>query len=281
MQIIRDEGELRAALAHLRVGGATVAMVPTMGALHAGHMALVEEARRRATHVVVSIFVNPTQFGANEDLSRYPRREASDAQLLSAADVAILWLPEVETMYPDGPAATIRAGPAASGLDGDSRPGHFDGVATVVARLFDQVKPDIAVFGEKDYQQLLVIRQMVAALELPVEIVGVPTQRDADGLALSSRNIYLTDEERLAARALPRALGEAAQAMIDGGDVAEALAKATERLAAAGFDPIDYVALRDAESFATVATLDRPARLLAAAKIGNTRLIDNLAVDPR
>lgn len=280
MQIIRDRSELDIALAELRTDGATIAMVPTMGALHAGHMALVEEARRRADQVVASIFVNPTQFGANEDLSRYPRREASDAQLLGAAEVAILWAPDVETMYPEGPAATLRAGPAAQGLDGDSRPGHFDGVATVVARLFAQVKPDVAVFGEKDYQQLLVIRQMVTAERLPVEIVGVPTQRDADGLALSSRNIYLTDEERLVARALPRALGEAAQAMIDGGDVAEALAKARERLAAAGFDPIDYVALRDAETFAAMDRLDRPARLLAAAKLGNTRLIDNLPVMP-
>lgn len=281
MQIIRDRSELDAAMRNLRVGGATVAMVPTMGALHAGHMALVEEARRRATHIVASIFVNPTQFGANEDLSRYPRREASDAQLLSAADVAILWAPDVDTMYPNGPEANVKAGPAAQGLDGDSRPGHFDGVATVVARLFEQVKPDIAIFGEKDYQQLLVIRQMVAALKLPVEIVGVPTQRDADGLALSSRNIYLTDEERLAARALPRALGEAAQAMIESGDVAETLAKAEDRLAAAGFVPIDYVALRDAETFAPLDRLDRPARLLAAAKLGATRLIDNLAVEPR
>jgi len=281
VQIIRDREALDAALRDLRVGGATIAMVPTMGALHAGHMALVEEARRRANHVVVSIFVNPTQFGANEDLSRYPRREASDAQLLSAADVAILWAPGVDTMYPNGPETDVKAGPASNGLDGESRPGHFDGVATVVARLFDQVKPDVALFGEKDYQQLLVIRQMVAALKLTVEIIGVPTQRDADGLALSSRNIYLTDEERLAARTLPRALGEAAQAMIDGGDVAELLAKAVERLAAAGFDPIDYVALRDAETFAPLERLDRPARLLAAAKIGSTRLIDNLAVDPR
>lgn len=280
MQIIRERDALDAALAELRAGGGSVAMVPTMGALHAGHMALVEEAQRRADHVVVSIFVNPTQFGPNEDLGRYPRREGSDAQMLNAAGVAILWAPEVETMYPNGPETPVKAGPAARGLDGDSRPGHFDGVATVVARLFEQVKPDVAVFGEKDYQQLLVIRQMVAAQRLPVEIVGLPTQRDADGLALSSRNIYLTDEERLVARALPRALGEAAQAMIDGGDVAEALAKAKERLAAAGFDPIDYVALRDAETFAAMDRLDRQARLLAAAKLGNTRLIDNLPVMP-
>jgi pantoate--beta-alanine ligase len=281
VQIIRGKAELDAALAELRALGGAVALVPTMGALHAGHMALVDEARRRATHVVASIFVNPTQFGANEDLGRYPRREASDASMLSEAGVAILWAPDVATMYPDGPAATIKAGPAAQGLDGASRPGHFDGVATVVARLFEQVKPNVALFGEKDYQQLLVIRQMVVAEGLPVEIVGVPTQRDADGLALSSRNIYLTDEERLAARMLPRALGEAAQAMIDGGDVAEVLARAAERLTVAGFDPIDYAALRDAETFAPLDRLDRPARLLAAGFIGSTRLIDNLALEPR
>jgi pantoate--beta-alanine ligase len=183
-------------------------------------------------------------------------------------------------MYPDGPEATVRAGAAAEGLDGASLPGHFDGVATVVARLFDQVRPDIAVFGEKDYQQLAVIRQLVEAQGLPIEIVGIPTQRDADGLALSSRNAYLSEEERTAARALPRALGEAAAAIQAGGDVAEALDKAKARLEAAGFDPIDYVALHDADTLAPMAVLDRPARLLAAARMGRTRLIDNLPVNP-
>lgn len=296
MQIIREQAALDEALAGLRVAGpgsdgpgsgaavdapATIAMVPTMGALHDGHMALVREARQRAAHVVASIFVNPTQFAAHEDLSRYPRREAGDAQMLDAAGVDILWLPSVETMYPDGPAIAVRAGPASAGLDGESRPGHFDGVATVVARLFDQVRPDVAVFGEKDYQQLLVILQLVAAQARPIEIVGVPTQRDADGLALSSRNLYLSDEERPVARMLPRALGEAAQAMIDGMPPAEALDRARARLASAGFDPIDYVALRDAETLAEMDALDRPARLLAAAFLGRTRLIDNLAVAPR
>ena len=280
MQIVRDVMALDEALAALRADGGTVGFVPTMGALHAGHMALVADAKRRASHVVASIFVNPTQFGANEDLSRYPRREASDAQMLDAAGVDILWAPDAETMYPNGPEIEVRAGPAAKGLDGESRPGHFDGVATVVARLFEQVRPDVAVFGEKDYQQLLVVRQMVASLNLPIEIVGLPTQRDADGLALSSRNLYLTEEERRAARALPRALGEAAGAIQAGADVAEALASARDKLARAGFDPIDYVELRDAGTLAPLAALDRPARLLAAAKLGQTRLIDNLAVEP-
>ena len=280
MQIIRDPDALNLALAALREGGKTIAFVPTMGALHDGHMALVAEGRRRADHVVASIFVNPTQFGANEDLATYPRREAADAAMLEKDGCAILWAPDAATMYPDGPATAVRAGPLGDELDGAARPGHFDGVATVVSLLFAQVRPDIALFGEKDYQQLVVIRQMVRDLALPVEIVGVPTQRDEDGLALSSRNAYLSEEERLAARNLPRALGEAAQAIESGVPVAEALERARTRLAEAGFDPIDYVALRDAETLAPLASPDRPARLLAAAKLGRTRLIDNLPVAP-
>jgi pantoate--beta-alanine ligase len=280
VQIIRDPVALAEAVSALRDKGGGIAFVPTMGALHAGHMALVAEAKLRAAHVVASIFVNPTQFAPTEDLSTYPRREASDSAMLEAAGCALLWAPEIATMYPDGAEATLRAGSAGEGLDGAARPGHFDGVVTVVARLFGQVRPDAALFGEKDYQQLAVIRQMVDELGLPIEIVGVPTQRDADGLALSSRNAYLSDEERLAARNLPRALGEAAQAIADGANVAETLERARGRLAAAGFDPIDYVALCDAETLTPMAVLDRPARILAAAKIGRTRLIDNLPVAP-
>ena len=280
MQIVRDLEALRSAVAELRAGGGSIAFVPTMGALHAGHMALVAEGRRRAGHVVASIFVNPTQFGPTEDLSTYPRREASDARMLEEEGCALLWLPDVSAMYPNGPEIIVRAGPLGEELDGAARPGHFDGVATVVARLFDQVRPDVALFGEKDYQQLLVVRQMVCALGLPVEIVAVPTQRDADGLALSSRNAYLSDEERLAARAVPRALGEAAAAIHAGGRVEAALAAARERLERAGFDPIDYVELRDAETLEPLSDLDRPARLLAAARIGRTRLIDNVPVQP-
>jgi len=280
VQIIREIAPLREALGLLRAGDGTIAFVPTMGALHAGHLALVAEARRRASHVVASIFVNPTQFGANEDLSTYPRREAGDAALLDQEGCAILWAPGTELMYPDGLETPVKASALGEVLDGAARPGHFDGVATVVARLFDQVRPDIAVFGEKDYQQLCIIRRMVQDLELGIEIVGVPTQRDADGLALSSRNAYLSAEERLAARALPRALAEAAQAIAEGGDIPDVLERARDRLAAAGFDPIDYVDLRDAQTLAPMATLDRPARLLAAARIGRTRLIDNLPVAP-
>ncbi|MBX3560689.1 MAG: pantoate--beta-alanine ligase [Sphingomonas sp.] len=280
MQIIREIEALRAAVAALRAEGGTVALVPTMGALHAGHMALVAEARARADHVVASIFVNPAQFGPNEDLSSYPRREAADAGMLEEAGCALLWAPDAATMYPEGFASTLNVGGITDGLDGAARPGHFDGVAIVVAKLFNQVRPDIALFGEKDYQQLCVIRRMVRDLDMGIGIVGVPTQRDADGLALSSRNAYLTDEERKAARALPRALGEAARALGEGEAVAEVLARAEARLAEAGFDPIDYVALCDAKTLAPLAALDRPARLFAAARIGRTRLIDNLPVLP-
>jgi pantoate--beta-alanine ligase len=281
VQIIRDPDALNEALAALREGGGTIAFVPTMGALHAGHMALVAEARRRADHVVASIFVNPTQFGPGEDLASYPRREAADAAMIEKEGCALLWAPEAATMYPNGPEADVHVSGISEELDGAARPGHFNGVATVVARLFAQVRPDIALFGEKDYQQLAIIRALVRDLGLDVEIVAVPTQRDVDGLALSSRNAYLSDEERLAARILPRALGEAAQAIAAGAPIGEALERARSRLAEAGFEPIDYVELRDAETLAPLAALDRPARLLAAAKIGRTRLIDNLPVEPR
>lgn len=280
MQIIRALAPLQEALEALRVDGGTIAFVPTMGALHPGHLALVAEARRRADHVVASIFVNPTQFGENEDLSTYPRREAADAAMLEQEGCAILWAPDAAVMYPDGFETPVGAGPLGEDLDGAARPGHFDGVATVVSRLFDQVRPHIAVFGEKDYQQLAIIRVLVARLGLGIEIVGVPTQRDADGLALSSRNAYLSEDERRDARALPRALGEAAQAIQSGKAVEEVLARARARLEAAGFDPVDYVELRDAETLAPLSALDRPARLLAAARIGRTRLIDNLPVLP-
>lgn len=241
-------------------------------------MSLVAEARRRAGHVVVSIFVNPRQFGPNEDLARYPRRESADARMLEEGGAAILWMPEVEEMYPDGHATTISVAGPALPLEGASRPGHFDGVATVVAKLFNQVHPDIALFGEKDWQQLAVIRRMVADLDFGIEIVGVPIAREDDGLALSSRNAYLDDAERLAARALPRALGEAASAIQGGAPVAAALAQAIKRLHDAGFDPVDYVALHDGETMAPLDAAAPGARLLAAARLGNTRLIDNVPV---
>lgn len=272
---------LRAEIAKLRSGGNRIALVPTMGALHDGHIALVEKAKTLAEQVVVSIFVNPRQFGPKEDLSTYPRTETRDAKLLKAAGVAALWLPGVEEMYPSGFATTVSVAKLGNGLCGAARPGHFDGVATVVAKLFNQVRPDIAVFGEKDWQQLAIIRQMTRDVDLGVEIVGIPTQRGEDGLALSSRNAYLSSEERQAALALPRTLGATAKIIEDGGNIASALADAYAALSKAGFDPIDYVALVDAITLEPLDKLDRTARLLAAARMGKTRLIDNLAVQPR
>lgn len=280
MQTIRQIAELRSAVAALRADG-PVALVPTMGALHAGHMALVAEARLRAKHVVVSIFVNPKQFGPNEDLAAYPRRLSSDSAMLTEGGAAILWLPDVETMYPEGFATSIAVSGVSEPMDGAARPGHFDGVATVVAKLFNQVRPDVAVFGEKDYQQLAVIRRMAADLDIGIDIVGVSTQRDADGVALSSRNAYLTEEDRVHARALPRALGEAAMAIEQGQEPAQAIEVAKAAILKAGFESIDYVDLRDAETLALDPAADRPARLLVAARIAGTRLIDNLAIKPR
>ncbi len=276
MQIIRRLEALRIALAGFVQAGDSVALVPTMGALHAGHMALVDAARRRATRVVASIFVNPKQFGPTEDLARYPRREAADAQMLSDAGVDILWAPTVEEMYPAGFATNVSVGGVSEVLDGAARPGHFDGVATVVAKLFAQVRPAVAMFGEKDFQQLAVVRRMAADLDLGVEVVGVPTQRDDDGLALSSRNLYLDPDERTRAVALPRALGEAERGIVRGDAPADAIANALALLTRAGFEP-DYMALVDAETLGDPVR-GRPARLLAAARIGTTRLIDNIPV---
>jgi pantoate--beta-alanine ligase len=279
VQTIRSLEALRSGIADFRSEGASIALVPTMGALHSGHLALIEAAKRPGRKVVASIFVNPRQFGPNEDLSRYPRREMADARLLTEAGCDLLWMPPVEAMYPEGFATTISVSGVSEGLDGAARPGHFDGVATVVAKLFNQVRPDIALFGEKDFQQLAVIRRMVADLDFGIEIQGVPTQRDDDGLALSSRNIYLDEAQRAAAVALPRALGVAAKAIARGGDAEGALAAAREALNTAGFE-VDYVELVDAATLTAGVDPSRERRLLAAARIGTTRLIDNLAIPP-
>lgn len=276
MQTIRDLDDLRTTTAAFREAGEAIALVPTMGALHAGHMALVEEAKRAAPRVIASIFVNPLQFGPSEDLARYPRREQTDARMLTEAGVDILWAPPVEVMYPDGFATNISVSGISELLDGAHRPGHFDGVATVVAKLFAQTQADIALFGEKDFQQLAVIRRMVADLNLPIDIRGVPTQREDDGLALSSRNLYLSDKDRAAAVALPRALGVAARRIEQGDEAAAALDQARATLKAAGF-AIDYVELVDAETLGAPDPA-RAMRLLAAAKLGGTRLIDNVPV---
>lgn len=277
MQTVRQLPELRNAISGFRAAGERIAFVPTMGALHAGHMALVAEAKLAADRVVVSIFVNPKQFGPNEDLAKYPRKEQVDSRLLSDAGVDLLWLPPVEVMYPADHATNVAVSGVSEPLDGASRPGHFDGVATVVAKLFNQVKPDIALFGEKDFQQLAVIRRMVADLDFDIEVRGVPTQRDDDGLALSSRNVYLMPEDRAAAVALPRALGVAAKAIEKGEDADAALATARTSLEAAGF-AVDYVELVDVDTLGAPVA-GKPRRLLAAARIGGTRLIDNIPVE--
>ena len=280
MQTIHDRAALHQALKLFRDAGETIALVPTMGALHDGHLALVADARRRADRVVVSIFVNPRQFGPNEDFDAYPRRAEADSAKLDAAGVDLLWMPSVDEMYPAGFATNISVAGLPDRLCGAARPGHFDGVATVVAKLFNQVRPDIAIFGEKDWQQLAIIRRMAADLDMALDIVGFPTQREDDGLALSSRNAYLTDEERAAAIALPRALGHAARALEAGQDSAAVLAAVAPALLKAGFSAVDYVELVDAVTLEPVQTIVRPARLLAAARIGKARLIDNLPVNP-
>jgi pantoate--beta-alanine ligase len=249
-----------------------------MGALHAGHMLLIAEARKRAGTVVASLFVNPAQFGQGEDFGRYPRREEEDARMLAEAGCDLLWAPSVHDIYPDGFSTTISVGGVSSRWEGAARPGHFDGVATVVAKLLLSVRPDVAVFGEKDFQQLAVIRRMVLDLKLQVEIAGAPTIREDDGLAMSSRNAYLSADERERSVALPRALEAARAAILSGTAVGEVLAEARTALHDAGFSRVDYFALVDA---ATLEPLDEPRgdmRLIAAAAIGTTRLIDNLAV---
>ncbi|WP_417617309.1 pantoate--beta-alanine ligase [Parasphingorhabdus sp.] len=278
MQIVRQLDPLRDALAEFRKAGSRIGLVPTMGALHAGHMRLVEVAMEQCDAVVASIFVNPTQFGEGEDLDAYPRQEAADAALLEAAGVELLWAPTADQMYPAGYATIISVGGISDGLCGAARPGHFDGVATVVAKLFNQVRPDAAFFGEKDYQQLAVIRRMACDLDFTHDIVGVQTVRDPDGLALSSRNAYLTKEQRTNAVALPDAMRDAAGAIAAGGNVATILEEAKSRLLASGFHKIDYLELRDANTLAVLDDFTQPARLFAAAHIGRTRLIDNIPV---
>jgi pantoate--beta-alanine ligase len=273
-QTVTTVAELRAALAAVRPR--RIGMVPTMGALHAGHLSLVADARRHADHVLVSVFVNPAQFTPNEDFDAYPRTLDADLDKL-AGHADLVFAPTPREIYPDGYATTITVGGPSAGLETDFRPHFFAGVATVVAKLLVAASPDIAVFGEKDYQQLLVIRQLVRDLALPVEIVGAPTLREADGLALSSRNAYLSAEERKIAGQLNLVLKQAVMRARDG-DLRAVEAQAIEALWKAGFSHVDYVAIRDAQTMAHITALERPARLLAAAKVGKTRLIDNMAV---
>lgn len=275
MQTVRSSEELARARAQI---SDSLALVPTMGALHAGHMALVEEAKRRADSVAATIFVNPTQFNDKDDLARYPRQEGEDARKLEDAGCDLLWAPSVDDIYPEGFSTSVHVSGISERWEGEHRPGHFDGVATVVAKLLLSVRPDVALFGEKDFQQLAVIRRMVADLNIATEIVGVRTVRESDGLALSSRNAHLSSDERSRAVALPRALEAARDAINDGVDVRGVLGEAEDSLLEAGFSRIDYFALVDA---ATLEPLERPAgqmRLIAAATIGATRLIDNMTV---
>ncbi len=281
MQIVRESIALRQLIAGWRGTGERVALVPTMGALHAGHMALVDGAKREADKVIASIFVNPLQFGPGEDLERYPRQEEADLALLEQHDCDGVWLPDASDFYPDNFATTVTVAGVSERWDGAMRPGHFAGVATVVAKLLIAVQPDVALFGEKDFQQLAIIRRMVTDLGLPVEIIGVPTVRDGDGLALSSRNVYLSADQRERALALPRALDEA-RAAIEKGEhilVSTLLAVARAKLVEAGFGSVDYLALVDAASLEPLDHAQGAMRLIAAATIGSTRLIDNIRVE--
>jgi pantoate--beta-alanine ligase len=277
--IVRTVPVLRRAVENLRARKATVALVPTMGALHDGHVSLVRLAKRHAAKVIVSIFVNPAQFAPTEDFGSYPRTWKADLAKLAAEKVDLIWHPEVKAMYPDGFATRIvPEGPAAAGLEDRFRPHFFGGVATVVGKLFTQCRPDVAVFGEKDFQQLRVVTRMAADLDLGVKVIGSKTVRERDGLAMSSRNVYLSAEQRRAASELYRAMKASAARLKAGDAIAAAMAAGAEIITAAGF-ALDYFEVRHAQTLAEVAsTDDGPLRILVAAKIGTTRLIDNIGV---
>ena len=278
MQIIRALDALKPAVAALRGSGETLALVPTMGALHEGHLALVAEARRRATHVAATIFVNPLQFNDPGDLARYPRTEEADLAKLEAAGCDLVWLPTPAQLYPDGFATTISVGGVSQRWEGEHRPGHFDGVATVVAKLLLAVRPTHAIFGEKDWQQLAVIRRVEADLGIGVEILGYPTVREADGLAMSSRNALLSPENRAKAVALPIALHAAGKEIAAGSAVGPVLERARATLLSGDFSTVDYLALVNSQSLEPLEIARKPMRLIAAATIGGVRLIDNIAV---
>ncbi|MEG6509769.1 pantoate--beta-alanine ligase [Methyloligella sp. 2.7D] len=278
---IRTVKALRGRIARWREAGEKIALVPTMGALHEGHLSLIELARKNADRIVVSVFVNPTQFGPGEDLEAYPRDEKTDLAKLSEMAVDAVYLPKVEEMYPDGFATTVHVDRLSKGLCGESRPGHFDGVATVVAKLLIQCAPDRAIFGEKDYQQLQIIKRMVRDLDIPTEIIGAPIVREADGLALSSRNAYLSPAERESAPLLQRTLQDMASDLGEGRPIEDALEASRFRLETGGFK-VDYLVIADSQSLEPLGgVLTQPARAFAAALLGKTRLIDNIAVAPK
>lgn len=278
MPVVRSRADLRETVSGWKRQGFTVGFVPTMGALHEGHLALVREARERTDRVVASVFVNPAQFAAHEDLGTYPRTEARDAELLAGAGCALMYAPAVDEMYPADASTTISVGTPAEDLEGAFRPQMFGGVALVVAKLLNQVQPHVAVFGEKDYQQLIVVRRMVRDLDIPTEIVGSATIRDGHGLALSSRNAYLSEAQLDVARRLNGVLAEAGARASGGAPVDQVERAAREALLEAGFGHVDYVAIRRAGDLGAFESgaVDGPARVLAAAWLGKTRLIDNL-----
>lgn len=279
MKLVHDLESLQIALAELMRDGHRIALVPTMGALHAGHLALVRHAATLADKVVVSIFVNPKQFGPNEDFARYPRTLDADVELLSRNEnVAIVYAPDAEDLYPEGFSTTVSVGKLGTVLCGASRPGHFDGVATVVSKLLLRILPHVAVFGEKDYQQLCVIRRVVSDLDIGVDIEGMETVREADGLAMSSRNRYLSEPERTLAPMLYEVLTELRDAMGYGASIQAALRQGVAKLSKAGFS-VEYLELCDAETLEPIDSIEQSARLLVAARLGNTRLIDNVAVE--
>lgn len=281
LPVVRTIADLRVQVRNWRKRGERIGFVPTMGALHEGHLSLVKAAKLRCDKIVVSIFVNPTQFGPNEDFDAYPRDEAADLALLAGVKTDLVYLPTVDGMYPPGSQTIVTVAGITDRLCGAARPGHFQGVTTVVTKLLLQVLPDAAFFGEKDYQQLKVITRMAIDLDIPTRIIGVPTVREADGLALSSRNVYLSVTQRQQALALPRTLNALALLLGDASDAQAHLTWGIEELLRGGFDSVDYLELCDAENLQPLARLGRkPARLIAAARIGKTRLIDNIAVGP-
>ncbi|WP_421950170.1 pantoate--beta-alanine ligase [Pelagibacterium sp.] len=280
MLIVRNVAEMRAQIAQWRRAGDNIAVVPTMGALHEGHLSLVRVARGRARRVIVTLFVNPSQFNNAEDLAKYPRDEEADVTRLDAEHVDLLYAPSVEEIYPEGFATKVSVSRLSEGLCGAHRPGHFDGVSTVVTKLLLQTQADTAFFGEKDYQQLSVIRRLARDLDIPVEIVGVPTVREADGLAMSSRNVRLSETARKQAPAMAEALRATGAAIEAGQSVAIATEAAKAELLNVGYSEVEYLELRDAETLEPLSKLDRPARLLAAGWLDGVRLIDNIAVLP-
>ena len=279
LRTVKTEAEVKKAVERARKRGKRIGLVPTMGALHKGHLSLVDEIAKKTDRIIVSIFVNPTQFSQDEDLESYPRNEVEDVEKLSAGSCHLVFAPDGAEMYPEGYQTSVRLEGITQGLEGASRPGHFDGVATVVSKLLNQCMPDVAIFGEKDYQQLQTIKRFVCDLDMDVEIIGGKLIREEDGLAMSSRNVYLNDDERIIAGQFNLILKDLIQAVKAGAPLREAEARATELLLKTGFTSVDYVCVRDAENLDEITKVTRPARVLAVVRIGKIRLLDNMAIN--